>query len=139
MNMEPFLKTAAIIQFGIAGLNLILPRLLKWKSDLDRAPLLIREVFYVHSWFISLTLTIFAVMTWRFAPEMMNGNNSACIWLAGCIGIFWFFRAFLQIAYYSSSHWRGQMDRTLVHIACLMIYGGMGTIYLMVALKGTFK
>ena len=39
------LCAAAIAQFAVAILNLFLIRIMKWKPDLDRAPLLIREVF----------------------------------------------------------------------------------------------
>ena len=138
MNLEFFLRAVAAIQAGIAILNLFIVRILKWKSDLERMPLLIREVFQVHAWFISLTLMIFAAMTWRFALEMANGSNPACLWLAGCIGIFWLVRAFLQVTYYSSSHWKGQMGRTLIHIGCLLVYGGMALIYLIVAGRGGF-
>ena len=49
------LRTAAIAQFAVAILNLFLIRIMKWKAELARAPLLIREVFYIHVIFISIT------------------------------------------------------------------------------------
>src|SRR5216684_2746459 len=116
------LLTAAGLQLAISVLNLFLVPLFKWKADLERMPLLLREVFQVHAWFISVTLAIFATMTWRFAPEMAAGGNLVCRWLAGCIGAFWAIRTVLQVAYYSSSHWRGQPGRTLAHVALLLIY-----------------
>ncbi len=136
MKMEFLLKIAAAIQLGIAILNPFLVRILKWQTDLERLPLLIRQVFYVHSWFISTILTIFAVLTWRFSSEMVNGTNVITTWLAASIGIFWFFRVILQVAYYSSSHWCGNSVRTLIHIGCLVVYGGMAVIYLLAAIKG---
>jgi len=87
MKTQLALQIAAFAQLGIAILNLFLVRILKWKEDLNQLPLLLREVFYVHSWFISLILTIFAVMTLQFGAEMVSGTNPACSWLAGCIGI----------------------------------------------------
>src|SRR2546422_10447987 len=83
------LQVVAAAQFAIAVLNLFLVPLLKWREDLARMPLLLREVFQVHAWFISITLTIFAVMTWRFAPEMGARANPVCQWLAAGIGLFW--------------------------------------------------
>ena len=91
--------------------------------------LLVREVFRVHAWFISITLAIFGVMTWRFSHEMANGTNPVCQWLAGGIGSFWAVRTVLQVFYYSSSHWRGQLGRTLIHIALLFLYGGFAAVY----------
>jgi len=127
------LQTAAALQLGVALLNLFLVPLLKWKEALARAPLLLREVFHVHAWFISVTLTIFGLITWRFAAELAAHANAIGVWLAAGIGIFWAIRTVLQATYYSSSHWRGQFGRTIIHVLLLLVYGGMGAIYLWAA------
>ena len=128
-----FLQAAAALQLGVALLNLLLVPLLKWKQDLARTPLLLREVFQVHAWFISVTLTIFGLLTWRFVGELAAHANQIGIWLAAGIGIFWAIRTVLQVTYYSSSHWRGQPGRTAIHIVLLFVYGGMAAIYLWAA------
>jgi len=136
MNASSFailLQGAAAVQLGVALLNLFLVSLLKWKEDLMRAPLLLREVFHVHAWFISVTLTIFGLMTWRFAGDIAAHANAIGAWLAGGIGIFWAIRTILQVAYYSSSHWRGQSGRTIIHLTLLFLYGGMAAVYLWAA------
>ncbi|MBI2949140.1 MAG: hypothetical protein HYY23_15985 [Verrucomicrobia bacterium] len=133
-SLTPWLNLVATMQLGIAVLNLALVRVLGCKADLGRLPLLMREVFQVHMWFISVTLTLFAVMTWRFAGEM--STNAACRWLAAGIGFFWALRTVLQVVYYSSSHWRGQKGRTAIHIALLAIYGGFALVYATAAFGG---
>jgi hypothetical protein len=135
-QMLLLLEFAAVLQMGIAIMNLFLVRLLHWQEELARMPLLLREVFQVHAWFISVTLTIFAVMTWRFAAQMAGHADPVCAWLAAGIGGFWAIRTVLQITYYSSSHWRGQPGRTLAHIALLFIYGGFASLYLWTAFAG---
>ncbi|PYM11690.1 MAG: hypothetical protein DME18_13345 [Verrucomicrobia bacterium] len=129
MNLICWLHIAAAAQLAIALLNLFLVRLLGWKSDLERAPLLLREVFHVHAWFISITLTIFAVLTWRFADEFAAGANPASRWLAAGVGMFWGIRAALQVVYYSASHWRGRPGRRAIHVALLATYAGFAAIY----------
>ncbi len=131
------LQFVAAAQLGIALLNLFVPRILHWKEDLTRLPLLLREVFQVHVWFISMTLVIFAVMTWRFAGEMAFGTNEVSRWLAAGIGLFWALRTVLQVTYYSSSHWRGRPGRTLAHITLLLLYGGFACCYLWAAFPRT--
>ena len=135
MTLSVLLQLAAALQFAIAVLNLFLVPLLKWRDDLARMPLLLREVFQVHAWFISITLLIFAAMTWRFASEMAGGTSPVCQWLAAGIGLFWAIRTVLQITYYSSSHWRGQPGRLLAHVALLLLYGGFAAIYLWTAFE----
>jgi hypothetical protein len=127
------LRVAAIAQFAVAILNLFLIRIMKWKPDLDRAPLLIREVFHIHLIFISITLSIFALLTWRFVHEIAGAGNPLAIWLATAIGLFWIARSIMQWLHYSSSHWRGNAARTLIHWILFLGYGAMGAIYLAAA------
>ncbi|MBA4148407.1 MAG: hypothetical protein H0X66_09855 [Verrucomicrobia bacterium] len=134
-TLQLLLKTCAIAQFAIALLNLILVRMMGWRSDVERMPLLIREVFHVHSWFVSATLIIFAVVTWRFSSDFANANHEVFQWLAVSIGLFWAFRTVLQVVYYSASHWRGQPGRIVIHILLLIIYGGFAATYLIAALQ----
>src|SRR6266550_7340654 len=118
-TLTALLQMTAAMQFAIAVLNLFLIRLLKWQGELARMQLLVREVFHVHAWFISITLAIFGVMTLRFVNEMVGGTNPVCRWLAAGIGSFWAVRTVLQVSYYSSSHWRGKFGRTVIHVLLL--------------------
>jgi hypothetical protein len=127
------LEIAAALQLAVAVLNLFLVRLLHWEDDIARMPLLLREVFQVHVWFISITLAMFGVVTWRFADEMAGHPDPTCQWLAGGIGLFWAIRTILQVGYYSNSHWRGHAARTTAHVALLCVYGGFAALYLWVA------
>lgn len=83
------LQLAAAGQFAVACLNFFLPSIMQWKEDLARMPVLVREVFHVHAWFISITLMIFSVVTWRFAGELATGANPLAQWLGCRIGLFW--------------------------------------------------
>jgi hypothetical protein len=134
MTLVSLLRIAAAAQLAIALLNLVLARLLDWKADLDRMPLLLREVVHVHCWFISITLGIFGVMTLRFADAMAESSNEACRWLTAGIGVFWAIRTVLQVTYYSSSHWHGRQVRTVMHVALLATYGGLALVYGLAAL-----
>ena len=135
-TLAVLLQVAAIVQLIVALLNLALTRILGWQHPLQRVPPLMREVFHVHSWFISLTLAIFAVLTWRFASAMVGGESDPATWLAGAIGIFWGVRTVLQVFYYSPSHWRGRPGPTVLHFALLLVYGSMSAVYLLAVLGG---
>jgi len=86
----------------------------------------------VHLWFISITVGIFGSTTWRFAGELSTGGNPVLVWLAGCIGLYWGIRAVLQWSCYSSSHWRGHLVRTSIHILSTLGYGGLSLLYAVV-------
>ena len=135
LNLELFLRLAAIAQLGVVVLNLFLVRLMNWRRDLNAMPLLIREVFQIHVYFISITLAIFGVLTWRFAPEIAHGANPLCVWLAIGIGVFWAIRSVMQWSHYSAVHWRGDGVRTLIHWALFLGYGAFAGVYFTAALK----
>ena len=130
ISLENALRAAAVVQFAVAILNLFLIRIMKWKPDLNRAPLLIGEVFRIHVVFISITLAIFAVLTWRFAAEIANAASPLAIWVAAAIGLFWLVRSAMQWLHYSASHWRGDTLRTLIHWTLFLGYGAMAAVYL---------
>ena len=130
-TLPSLLTVAAAAQLSVAVLNLFLARLLHWRDDLKRAPLLLREVFHVHSWFITVTLVIFGAITLRCAGELSVEPIGR--WLAAGFGVFWALRTVLQITYYSSSHWKGNTPRTVIHIILLILYGGMAGTYLCAA------
>ena len=127
--IELGLRFAAVTQIGVALLNLALIRIMKWKPELERMPLLIREVFQIHCYFISITLTIFGVITWRFASEIALAASGIAVWLAIGIGVFWLVRSAMQWLYYSPAHWRGYAGRTAIHFALFFGYGLLATVY----------
>lgn len=128
--LELGLRVAALAQFAIAAINLSLVRLMGWRADLERMPLLIREVFRVHVIFITITVGTFAVLTWRFASEIATRANPIAGWLAAAVGIFWAARSILQWTHYSRSHWLGDRTRTVLHWLLFLGYGALGALYL---------
>ncbi len=129
LPLQNALYVAAALQLCVALLNLRVPRLLKWERHLNALPLLVRQVFYVHACFISITLTIFGILTIRFAPDLARGSCPIGRWLCASIAVFWGIRTVLQFTYYSSSHWRGNRRRTVAHVVLIVMYGGFASVY----------
>jgi len=129
-TLEVLLKGASLLQIVISLFNMNLVRLLGWRTEVGNMSLLVREVFYVHMWFISITLVLFATLTWVFASDMVSAGGGPARWLAAGIGIFWAIRTVIQFVWYSSEHWKGKSSRTFVHIALLLGYSGMTLVYL---------
>ena len=129
-SLELALRLAALAQFGITLLNFSLVPLLGWKADLARLPLLVGEVFQVHLLFISITVALFALLTWRFAHQMAISTDPLAAWLATGIGLFWATRSVMQWTHYSAEHWRGNATRTALHWLLFFGYGALGAVYL---------
>ena len=132
-HLELFLRLAALAQFGVAILNLFLVRIMNWQRDLSTPPLLIREVFQIHIYFISITLAIFGALTWRFAGDIATAANLLSVWLAIGIGCFWSIRSVMQWSHYSAVHWRGDPLRTFIHWTLCLGYGALAAVYFIAA------
>jgi hypothetical protein len=135
-NLDSLLRLAALTQLGIVVLNLFLIRIMNWRPDLDAMPLLLREVFQIHVYFISGTLAIFGTLTWRFAGEIATAAHPLCVWLAIGIGAFWTVRSVMQWSHYSSVHWRGDRLRTAIHWTLFLGYGAFAAVYFTAAAGG---
>jgi hypothetical protein len=129
------LRLAAAGQIFIAAVGSLLPRLLNWRDAVDRMPLLVREVFQIHTWFISLTCAIFGLLTWRFADDLAHGRTLLGAWLCVSIAFFWGLRSILQWLHYSPSHWRGNRRLTLAHWTLFLGYAAWAGVYLAAALR----
>ena len=125
--LHALLLWVAVGQAMIATLNFFLPRIMHWEEPIARMPLLVRQVFIIHAWFISITLAIFATLTWRFPAELRAEPLGH--WLAAAIAIFWGIRTVMQVAYYSREHWRGQPTRIAAHVVLLFVYVGFTAVY----------
>ena len=127
------LHIVALTQLLIAVLNLCLVRIMKWEEEVQKMDRLVREVFHMHGHFLSVSLTIFGVLTLRFAEELAAGSSILGCWLSGSIGVFWLIRWLMQFFYYSPSHWKGKGKETLMHVSLVLVYGFIAGVYLLAA------
>ena len=134
-HLELCLRLAAGGQIFIAILGPSIPRILNWREPIQRMPLLVREVFWVHTFFIGLTCAIFGLLTWVFAWDLAHPSHDMMRWFCFAIGIFWGIRCAMQWTYYSSSHWRGLFDKTVAHWALFLGYGAFAATYFIAAFR----
>jgi hypothetical protein len=135
IHLDQLLIAAAIGQILIAIINLRLDRLLNWQKELHQISSLLREVFYVHKWFITITLLIFGIITIRFAGDIAHPSYEMPRWFAAGVGIFWAIRTLFQWTYYSKDHWIGNCGRTAIHWILTICYGGCAATYLIAAFQ----
>lgn len=134
--LQWLLMAAAMGQLLLAVINLRIDRILSWNQHLATLPLLLREVFKVHQWFISVILTIFGVLTLRFAGILADGSSDLGRWLCFAIAGFWGLRTMLQWTFYSSTHWKGIPKETAIHWFLTIAYGGCAVVYFLGGLAG---
>ncbi|PYK61114.1 MAG: hypothetical protein DME21_09985 [Verrucomicrobia bacterium] len=87
-------------------------------------------VFLATFWILRL---IVAVFVFDVRPYLANWFYRLGYYLTTAVFIYRL--PFTRGPNYSSSHWRGRLDRTLIHLALLLTYGGLAAVYLTAAFR----
>ena len=112
--MELNLKIAGILQIGLALIHALFPRRFGWKEELMALSLLSRQIMYVHTLFVALTVFLIGILCLTSASDLINTALGRRIALG--LGIFWVIRLYIQFFGYSSELWRGKGFETAIHI-----------------------
>lgn len=130
--MELNLKIAGILQIGLALLHAGFPKRFEWKTELAPLSLLSRQVMYVHTFFIALTVLLMGVLCVTSANDLLNTALGQRISLG--LAIFWLTRLVIQFFGYSSELWRGKTFETIVHIVFSILWVYLSVTFVVAAL-----
>jgi hypothetical protein len=118
--MEIHLKFIGTIMIVLALIHVVFPKYFDWKDNLKSISLINREVMYVHTFFIGLTVFLMGILCLFSSNELIETIFGKKISLG--FGIFWFARLLIQFFGYSSRLWRGKIFETIVHIVFSILW-----------------
>ena len=129
--MEALLKTAGVLLILLALLHAVFPRYFKWSEELRSITLLTRQIHYIHTFFIALTVLLMGVLCLAASTELLTTSLGRKI----CLGllIFWLARLLIQFFGYSSSHWRGKRFETVIHAVFSLLWAFLVTVFALAA------
>jgi hypothetical protein len=131
--MEDLLKVSGWLLVGLALLHAFFPRHFKWNDELRSITLLTRQIHYVHTFFVALTIFLIGVLCLTSAPELLSTPLGRKVCLGICV--FWAFRLIIQFLGYSSSLWKGKPFETTIHIMFSLLWTFFTTTFGLAAFK----
>jgi hypothetical protein len=87
-----------------------------WSAELAGVSLFTRRVFFVHTFFIAMTVTMMGAFSAAYAALLIEPQPLSRVVLAG-MTLFWATRLIVQFTAYESAIWRGDSFRTVMHVA----------------------
>jgi len=114
MNLELHLKIVGALFLFLFVLNLIVPFHFGWKQELKQVSLLTRNVFFVHGFFIAMSVLAFGLLCLFFTETLIERSTLATLVL-GFLTTFWVIRLYMQWFVYDRTLWRGLRFETWVH------------------------
>lgn len=118
--MELHLKIIGALLIILALVHVIFPRYFKWKVELQNLSLVNRQMTYIHTFFIALTVFLMGILCLTSSTDLVETSFGKRISLG--LGIFWGIRFFIQFFGYSSKLWRGKTFETVVHIVFSILW-----------------
>lgn len=86
-----------------------------WQQELACVSLLTRRIFFVHNFFIALSVTMAGAVSLFYAKALLSSGTLSCAVLAG-MAAFWLCRLLAQFFAYDAAIWRGNRFRTIMHV-----------------------
>lgn len=112
--MSFHLRWIGALLIALALVHVIFPKYFDWKRDLAPLKPVNRQVMYVHTFFIALTVGLMGVLCVVAADDLVSTQLGKMI--CSGLGIFWGMRLFVQLFVYSPKLWRGKRLETAVHV-----------------------
>lgn len=115
MNLDFHLKLAGALLVALGVAHSAFGRYFKWDQQLAALPLLTRQIFLVHCFFISLSVILIGAGTLFFTRALLGSGILSRVVLTGML-VFWIARSIVQFFAYDSAIWRGNRFYTFMHV-----------------------
>jgi len=101
-------------------LHAVFPRYFRWKEETAALNLLTRQILYVHTFFIALTVFLMGLLCVTCAADLIHTSlgRRVCMGLAA----FWGIRLIIQFYGYSSKLWQGRIFETIMHVLFTLLW-----------------
>ncbi|HEV7700170.1 MAG TPA: hypothetical protein VGO43_08070 [Pyrinomonadaceae bacterium] len=131
--MELNLKFAGLLLIGLALIHAFFPRRFGWKAELCDITLLSRQMMYVHTFFIALTIFLMGVLCLTSSADLAATPLGKRVAIG--LAIFWLARLVIQFVGYSSELWRGKRFETAMHIVFSVMWIYLSGLFIWVAMS----
>jgi hypothetical protein len=115
------LQIVGILLMLLGLSHMFFNRFFRWGQELVAVSLLTRQVFFVHNFFIGLTVVLGGAASFFCANALLRPDTLSRAVLAG-MATFWFCRLLAQFVAYDSAIWRGDRFRTFMHVVCSLLW-----------------
>lgn len=113
-------------------LHAAFPRHFRWQEETIHLSLLTRQILYVHTAFIGITVFLIGLLCATGAHELTNSPFGKRISLG--LAAFWGIRLAVQFFGYSPALWRGKLFETIMHILFSLFWAWLTALFLMAAI-----
>jgi hypothetical protein len=131
--MEIHFKIIGVLLIALSAVHIIFPKYFDWTNDLSSVSLINRQMMYVHTFFIALTVFLIGLLCLTSSHSLVKTELGRRVTLG--FGIFWTIRLLIQFFGYSSKLWRGKTFETVVHISFSLLWIYFSAIFILTSFE----
>ncbi len=121
MTLSDHLRVVGTLLVLLGLSHFCFNRFFGWERELKSVSLFTRRVFYVHTFFIGLGVTLCGLGSIVYADTLVRPSALSRALLGGLV-IFWLCRLLAQFFAYDAVIWRGNRFRTIMHGAFSVLW-----------------
>ncbi|OEK07925.1 hypothetical protein A8C32_15735 [Flavivirga aquatica] len=125
------LHIIGILLISLALIHIIFPKYFNWKKELKSLSPINRQIMFVHTFFIALTVFLMGLLCLTSSSELIETLLGKKIALG--LGLFWVIRLFAQFFIFPSKLWKGKQFETIIHISFSLLWFYFSSIFLIIA------
>lgn len=118
--MEIHFNIAGFLLILLAAFHAIFPRYFKWEAELLPLSLINRQMFYIHTFFIALSLLLMGLLCITSAQQLYSTPFGKKV--SAGLAVFWIARLAIQFFGYSSELWKGKKFETAMHLLFSLLW-----------------
>lgn len=131
--MHIHLKIIGTLLIILSIIHIVFPKYFKWKEELNSLSLMNRQMTYIHTLFIAVTVLLMGVLCLTSTEDLISTDLGKKISLG--FGLFWTLRLIIQFFGYSSKLWKGKVFETTIHIIFSMLWAYISFVFLWIYLN----
>lgn len=116
----------------LALFHVVFPVYFKWAQELLSISLVTRQIVYVHTFFIGLTLLLMGLLCLTASSELQYTLLGRKVALG--LSIFWLARLFIQWFIFSPRLWKGKIFETGMHVLFTFFWISLSTVFILIYL-----
>ncbi len=131
--MQLQLRIIGVLLILLALVHMVFPKYFDWKNEFSSVSLLNRQMIYVHTFFIALTVLLMGLLCLVCSNQIVHTELGKIISLG--LGVFWTFRLIVQIVGYSSKLWKGKAFETTIHLLFTFLWTYLSAVFFTIFLE----
>ena len=128
MTLRLHVQIVGALLLSLGLLHAFFNRYFGWDKELASISVLTRRIFFVHSFFIGLSLVMMGAGSIFCVDALLQPSQLSRVLLAG-LAVFWSCRLVTQLFVYEPAIWRGRGFYTVMHVAFSILWVYVVAVY----------